>query len=240
MLEAIEQTEEAGLTALTARSGLPKTTVYRLLEQLVALGVVEQHGTSYRMGPRIFRLGLGWRPHPRLRLASAAPMRRLADVTGATVGICVLREGRTLAVHGIPGTVEHLAPLQPGATWPWSTAAGKLLVALAPRGAPFGPLPVSWRRQAAAIRDAGVSLDREELVPGVCCVAAPVTTSARGDAVAALCAMVEPAQDLRQLAQAVTLAGRAVSAGLRGPARTVRRVTYPRTATSNASPPTGS
>ncbi|MDG4857111.1 helix-turn-helix domain-containing protein [Streptomyces sp. T-3] len=223
MLEAIEQSEEAGLTALAARSGLPKSTVYRLLEQLVGLGVVEQHGTGYRMGPRMFRLGLGWRPHPRLRLASKAPMRRLADITGATVGICVLREGRTLAVHGVPGAVEQLAPLRPGATWPWNTAAGKLLVALAPPGVPFHPLPASWRREAAAIRDSAAAMDREELVPGVCCIAAPVIAPVGGKAVAALCAMVDPSRDLRQLAQAVTVAGRAVSAGLRDPARAERR-----------------
>ncbi|MGW2231386.1 IclR family transcriptional regulator [Streptomyces formicae] len=221
LLEAIERTEEAGLTALTAESGLPKTTVHRLLEQMVDLGVVEQRGTRYRMGPRVFRLGQGWQPHPRLRVAAHAPMRRLAEMTDATVGVCVLREGRTLAVHGVPGMVDHLAPLRPGATWSWSTAAGRLLVATAPPAIPFDPLPASWRREAAAIRDSRLALDREELMPGVHCVAAPVTAP-DGTVVAALCAMVDPAYDLRHLGHAVTLAGRAVSAGLPRTARRAR------------------
>ncbi|MFG2177954.1 IclR family transcriptional regulator [Streptomyces abikoensis] len=217
LLEALGRAREAGLTALSADSGLPKTTAYRLLEQLVDLGVVEHHGTRYRMGARMFRLGLGWQPPPGLCAAARGPMRRLARATGASVGICVLREGRTLAVQGVPGMVDHLAPFQPGATWPWYAAAGKVLVAAASPRAPLDPLPASWRREATAIRDGGVALDREELVPGVCCVAVPLTAPG-GEAVAGLCAMVDPAHDLGRLARAVARTGRAVSAGLRDPA----------------------
>ncbi|MGK5734131.1 IclR family transcriptional regulator [Streptomyces sp. URMC 124] len=216
LLEAVEAVGEAGLTALAARSGLPKTTAYRLLEQLAGLGIVEHHGSRYRMGPRLFRLGTGWQPHPGLRAASNGPMQRLTGVTGASVGLCVLREGRTMAVLGVAGMVEHLAPIRPGATWPWHAAAGKLVVATAPPKVPLDPLPKSWRREASAIRESGVALDREELVPGVCCVAAPVVT-AGGGVVGALCAMVDPSCNMQQLGRAVTQAARAVSAGLHAP-----------------------
>ncbi|MEU3355966.1 helix-turn-helix domain-containing protein [Streptomyces sp. NPDC037389] len=217
LLEALGQAREAGLTALSADSGLPKTTAYRLLEQLVDLGVVEHHGSRYRMGSRMFRLGLGWQPPPGLCAAARVPARRLAEATGASVGICVLREGRTLAVQGVPGVVDHLAPLRPGATWPWYAAAGKVLVAAASPRVPLDPLPASWRREAAVIRDGGVAVDREELVPGVCCVAVPLTAPG-GEVVAGLCAMVDPAHDLGRLTRAVARTGRAVGAALRGPA----------------------
>lgn len=215
LLEAVQGAREAGLTALAAESGLPKTTAYRLLEQLVELGALERHGTRYRMGPRMFRLGLGWQPHPRLQAAAKGPMRRLAAVTGATVGVCVLREGRALAVSGIPGEVDHLAPIQPGTTWPWTTAAGKALVATASPRMPLDPLPASWRREASAIRDSGVAVDREGLIPGVCCAAVPVVAG-HGEAIGALFAMVGPSHDVRRLVHAVTQTGRAVSATLRG------------------------
>ncbi|MCF3102239.1 helix-turn-helix domain-containing protein [Streptomyces roseoverticillatus] len=216
LLEAVEETGEAGLTALAARSGLPKTTAHRLLEQLTELGVVEHHGRCYRMGPRLFRLGTGWQPHPSLRVASNGPMQRLAGVTGATVGLCVLREGRTMAVLGVAGVVDHLAPIRAGATWPWHTAAGKLIVATGPPGMPLDPLPQSWRREASAIRENEMALDREEMIPGVCCVAAPVVTAGDG-VVGALCAMADPSYDMRQLSRAVAQTARAVSAGLHGP-----------------------
>ncbi|MFD0384920.1 helix-turn-helix domain-containing protein [Streptomyces stramineus] len=70
LLDALEEAREAGLTALAARSGLPKTTAYRLLEQLAELGAVERHGARYRPGPRLFRLGSAWQPHPALRAAA--------------------------------------------------------------------------------------------------------------------------------------------------------------------------
>ncbi|MGW1072083.1 helix-turn-helix domain-containing protein [Streptomyces sp. NPDC002537] len=213
LLESLAGREEAGLAALAADSGLPKTTAYRLLEQLIELGAVERRGTNYRTGARIFRLGHKWQPYPGLKAAARQPLRHLAGVTGASVGLCVLREGRTMAAAGISGVVDELAPLRAGVTWPWGTAAGKVLVATAPPTAPVGPLPTSWKREAAAIQESGVALDHEELVPGVCCVAAPVTLP-RGEVVGALCAMVDPTQDLRRLTRFVTQAGRAVGAGL--------------------------
>ncbi|NVK78952.1 helix-turn-helix domain-containing protein [Streptomyces morookaense] len=214
LLEAVQEAQEAGLTALAAAGGLPKTTAYRLLEQLVELGAVERHGVNYRMGSRMFRLGREWQPHPGLRAAATGPMQQLAAATGATVVLCVLREGRTLAVSGVPGMVDDVALVQPGATWPWTTAAGKALVAVTPSPAPLGPLPGSWRQEASVIRDSGMALDREALIPGVCCAAVPVTIG-RGRAVGALCAMVDPSRDVRRLAHAVERAGRAVDARLR-------------------------
>ncbi|WP_424886995.1 helix-turn-helix domain-containing protein [Streptomyces sp. XH2] len=213
LLESLREQEQAGLAALAGATGLPKTTAYRLLEQLAGLGAVERHGTSYRMGSRIFRLGRDWQPHPGLRLAAAGPLRRLAQSTGATAGICVLREGRTFAAQGLPGMTDELAPFRPGTVWPWTTAAGKLLVATATTDLPLGPLHSSWQREAAAIRDAATAVDREELVPGVCCVATPVLLP-HGEAVGAVCAMVTPSFDLRKLTDAVTRTGRAISAGL--------------------------
>ncbi|WP_369394696.1 IclR family transcriptional regulator [Streptomyces sp. CG1] len=216
LLETLAERNEAGLAALVAGSGLPKTTAYRLLEQLTELGAVERHGTCYRVGSRIFRLGRQWQPHPGLQAAARKPLQWLAGTTGASVCLCVLREGRTMAATGISGMVDELAPLQAGATWPWTTAAGKLLVATGPLAVPLGPLPTSWKREAAAIQESEVAVDHEGLIPGVCCVAVPVSLP-RGKVVGALCAMVDPAQDLRRLARIVTQASRAVGAVLCDP-----------------------
>ncbi|WP_369374002.1 IclR family transcriptional regulator [Streptomyces sp. cg36] len=215
LLETLEDEQEAGLTALAAATGLPKTTAHRLLEQLTELGAVEHHGRRYRIGPRMLRLGRGSRPHPGLRAAADGPMRRLAGTTGAGICFCVLREGRTLAALTVPGMVDELGSLHAGASWPWTTAAGKLLVATRP-DLPLNPVTDAWRREASAIRDHGVAVDREGLVPGVCCVAVPVTLG-RGRVVGALCAMVDPAYDLKGLVRSVTQAGLTVSAGLRRP-----------------------
>ncbi|MEU6534801.1 helix-turn-helix domain-containing protein [Streptomyces sp. NPDC047000] len=216
LLGAVERAGEAGPTRLAAECGLPKTTAYRLLEQLVALGAVERSRKGYRMGPRIFRLGQGWQPYPGLRAAARAPARRLARVTGAAVALNVLREGQTLVLDWTPGETTG-APARPldGGGWPWFTAAGKVLVAGAGPRLPLGPLPGSWQRQAEAIRERGVAFDREEVAAGVCCVAVPVP-GPDGVPLASLSVVTGPAHSLDRLAGVVRQTGRVIGAALRG------------------------
>lgn len=232
LLEVLEQAGEAGLSALAADSGLPKTSAHRLLEQLIALGAVERSGGVYRMGARVFRLGHTWQPYPGLLAAAHGPVRRLAETTGATVAVCVLREGRTMAVAGVPGEAAELAPLRPGSTWHWGTAAGKVLVAAAPPEMPIGPLPPSWRWTAREIRERGAAFDREEVIPGVCCVAVPLN-GPRGETIASLCAVVPVGRDLVALADATTRAARAIGDGLR---RTPRQRPAPSPTPNSPSP----
>lgn len=217
LLEVLERAGEAGLTRLSSESGIPKSTAYRLLEQLVGLGAVERRGTCYRMGSRIFRLGRQWQPHPRLRSAAAEPVRRLVRATGATAGIAVLRRGHTLVVDCTPAdTGDAWAPLLGGATWPWYTAAGKVLLAQTPSAVPRDSLPAAWPRQAAVIRDRGVAFDREEVVDRVCCAAVPLYD--RGQVpVAALFVVTDPAHCLERLAETARDIGTAISTALRSP-----------------------
>lgn len=216
LLGAVDRVGEAGLTRLASECALPKTTAHRLLEQLVELGAVERYGRGYRMGARMFRLGHEWQPHPGLRSAAREPVRRLVRATGATVGISVLHEGQTMVLDWAPGeTGEVLGPLRNGVLWPWFTAAGKVLVAGAVPGLPLDPLPASWQREAAAIRDRGAAFDREEVVPGVCCVAVPLL-GAGGAPVASLCVLADPSHNLERLAGVAQQTGRAISATLVG------------------------
>ncbi|MFE1799160.1 IclR family transcriptional regulator [Streptomyces sp. NPDC059517] len=214
LLEAVERAGEAGLTRLASDSGLPKATTHRLLGQLVELGAIERCGGSYRIGSRIFRLGRSWQPHPRLLRAARGPVRRLAETTGATVAINVLREGRTMVVAAVPGEVDEIVPVRPGAMYPWSTAAGKVLVAGARPGLPMGPLPLSWAADAEQIRERGVAFDHEETVAGVDCVAAPLYGSGRSP-MASLCVVTDASSPLPRLADTVAQAGKAISATLR-------------------------
>ncbi|MFF2996825.1 hypothetical protein ACFVTC_20005 [Streptomyces sp. NPDC057950] len=98
------------------------------------------------------------------------------------MGVNVLREGRTLVLDWAAGQDTALAPLLDAASWPWFTAAGK--VQAAGLSDPGPDAPASWPREAAAIRERGVTLDRGEVVEGVCCAAWPSTAvrSWRGSA----------------------------------------------------------
>ncbi|MDH6214295.1 IclR family transcriptional regulator [Streptomyces pseudovenezuelae] len=216
LLGAVERAGEAGLTRLAAECGLPKTTAYRLLEQMVELGAVERSRRGYRVGPRLFRLGQGWQPHPGLRTAARAPARRLARITGATVGINVLREGQTLVLDWTVGeTPAALGPLLDRVAWPWFTAAGKVLVAAAHPRLPPGPVPASWRQECEEIRTRGVAFDREELMAGVCCLAVPLHGPS-GVHLASLSVVTDPAHSLERLVGVAEQTARMISAALRG------------------------
>lgn len=220
LLGALEQAGAAGVTRLAAECGLPKSTAYRLLEQLTGLGAVERSRAGYRIGARVFQLGYNWQPYPALRAVVREPMRRLATATGVAVSVSVLRNGDDMIVDWIPGRDGPAVPLRCGATWPWTTAAGKVLVSgargasqSAIRGLP-GRAPVAWRREAATIRERGVAFDREEVLSGVCCAAVPLHGSA-GVPMAALCVITDPAHNLDRLADVLKSAGRAACAALR-------------------------
>lgn len=213
LLDALRDTDGAGVTRLAEECGLPKTTAHRLLEQLSGLGAVERIRGGYRLGSRMFQLGDGWQPHPGLRGAVRVPMRQLAAATGATVAVTVLRNESDLIVDWVPGAGGSPVTLRRGAAWPWYTAGGKALLATA-RGERHAEAPRWWFREAEAIRDNGVAFDREQVVSGVCCAAVPLF-GAPGAPVAALCVITDPAHRLDRLADAVRRAGSAVSAALR-------------------------
>ncbi|MFJ6894355.1 IclR family transcriptional regulator [Streptomyces hokutonensis] len=217
LLEAVERAGEAGLSRLAAECALPKSTAHRLLEQLAELGAVERHRGNYRMGPRMFHLGRRWQPHPGLRAAARQPIRSLAELTGAAVGICVLWKGQTLVLEWAPGKGdEPPAVTHRGMTWPWRTAAGKVLMAAAGPAALPGPASESWPREAADIRARGAAFDREELVPGVCCAAVPLHGRPGQVPLASLCVVTDPAHHLERLAQAAARTAQVIGTRLRG------------------------
>nr|WSX74700.1 helix-turn-helix domain-containing protein [Streptomyces sp. NBC_00899] len=222
LMTVLDEAGQAGLTSLAARTGLPKTTAYRLLRQLAELGAVERHADTYRMGPRMFRLGQGWEPCPGLRTAAREPVRRLVAATGAMVGVSTLGEGRTLMLDWAPGQDAALAPLLKVSSWPWFTAPGKAQAAdragLVPE-----PLPGFWAREAAAIRKRGAAFDRGTVVAGVNWTAVAVLDGS-GTAVGALCALTTVPNRLEPLADMAQRAGEAVTLRLRQQSRAPGRI----------------
>ncbi|MEU1271304.1 helix-turn-helix domain-containing protein [Streptomyces sp. NPDC005799] len=213
LLRAVERAEGARLTRLAAQCGLPKTTAHRLLEQLIELGAVQRSGVGYGIGPRVYQLGQRWQPFPGLRTAAREPARRLAAATGMAVGLNVLWQGQTLVLDWTPGRASSVGSPDTEATWPWYTAAGKVLVAGAHPGLPVGPLPALWRREAESIRDLGAAFDREGVLEGVCCVAVPLYGPDRAP-IAALSVLTDPSHHLERLAGPARRAGAAISRAL--------------------------
>ena len=77
LLEILRALGRAWSTDLTEESGLPRTTVSRLLGQLVAVDAVDRVGAHYRLGPGLLALGQNVTPMERaLSRPSGCPAAR--------------------------------------------------------------------------------------------------------------------------------------------------------------------
>ncbi|MFD4504558.1 IclR family transcriptional regulator [Streptomyces sp. NPDC058457] len=213
LLDTLREAGEAGLSQLARETGLPKASVHRLLRQLCDLGAVEQREGRYCIGPHLFWLGQSWRPDSALMAATRSPLQRLAQATGASIGLGVWAHGQATIVRGVPGEVATRVQMGPGLVWPWCTAAAKVLLAWdspSRRGRDGG----LTAQEAEEIRRNRVAFDREEVLPGVACVAVPIMHPAKDVPIAVLAALVEPAQSLSRLAELLHRTGDNVTSSL--------------------------
>jgi IclR family transcriptional regulator, acetate operon repressor len=165
-----------GLSELARRSGLPKATTYRLVEQLVELGAVQRYGHRYHVGSLLGRLGRSWQPHPRLRQVAREPAMALAASTRSAVALTVLDGDRVRVVTATAGSGGELPWTKADSDLADRTAAGQVLLATGyDRDPPAVLSTVEWQRLRADLRRHGaLVIDHENVAPAIRCVAAPV------------------------------------------------------------------
>ena len=194
ILRCFYEAPELGITELSARTGLHKSTVYGIVNTLHACDMLqrEERTGRYRLGLEAYRLGL----HCDMDLRSLAQpyMRRLAERYGETVNL--VRPGRNEIVY-----IEKLESPRSMyiATWDgarvpfYCSGVGRAILAFLPeaereeclrtmRYEPLTPRTVTdadaLRAQLADIRRRGYGVDEEEFAAGVCCVGVPVLNAA--------------------------------------------------------------
>ncbi|MDF3282988.1 IclR family transcriptional regulator [Gordonia sp. N1V] len=186
------------LAQIVRHSGLPKSTVHRVLAMLVELGALEQQDDGYRIGLRMFSLG-ALPPEAALREAALVHLEELHRFTGHTLHLAVLRGSDVVYLEKLSTRKGVPTPAKVGNRLPAvCTAVGKAMLAHtddAALGAVLEqPIPRLTRRslfnaaqvidQLAIIRDSGHALDREESSAGLACVGVPVLVN--GSPVAAI------------------------------------------------------
>jgi len=186
VLSSFISTPEQGITDLANSTGLSPSTVHRMLQALVNAGFVEQDPTSerYRLGPTAVVLGHSARES--LGLERALPiLERLGGETGESVNLGV-RDGFEVVVVLRVESVQPLRLEQP----PGSRIAihassiGKSMLAFGDDSLDgmemgrFTPATIgtkkALRKELTSIREFGYSIDREESIPGVTCLGAPI------------------------------------------------------------------
>nr|WP_028924886.1 IclR family transcriptional regulator [Pseudonocardia acaciae] len=185
---------ELSLAELSARTGLPKPTAYRLLRQLLAWGGVEQTpGGGYRLGLRLFTLGQQVPRQRELRRRALPYLEDLYEATHENVHLAVYHGTDTLFLEKLTGHRSTPIVSRPGSRLPGHcTATGKVFLALGPperlhRTLDGGlsrltprtiVLAGMLRRELDRTRDRGYAVNVEESEIGVVAVAAPVLDGA--------------------------------------------------------------
>ena len=217
------------LQEIVDRSGLPRSTVHRILDQLVRLRWLDHRGGDYGLGMRSLELGGLAVAHNTLREAAAPLLHDLHVRTAATVHLWVVDRLDVVCLDKVSGRSGTSLPTRVGGRVPaHATAAGKAVLAwtdprqvdamfrgkLVSRTPRTLPTMEALDQELAAVRArGGLAYDREEASPGVACVAAPLRGSGR--AVAAVSASGDVRRmDLNRLSPFVAETARLASAAL--------------------------
>ena len=91
------------LEEVSAIAGLPRSTTYRLLAQLVEMSWLEHGVYGYRLGERARRLGRRVEGSLPLRAAAAEALQELQETTAAVVHLAVLEGGSVEVVDKVGG-----------------------------------------------------------------------------------------------------------------------------------------
>lgn len=181
--------EDLGLADLVERTGFAKGSVHRVAGDLVEWGLLERTRGRYRLGVRLFELGLRVPRQRVLRDAALPFMQDLYQSTGEVVHLAVLDGLEVLYLEKLVGHRLVSAPSRVAGRMPlYCTGVGKVLLAfsppdladrvieagLTPRTPHTIASPGVLRAQIDRIRETGLGYEREESGLGLGCVAAPV------------------------------------------------------------------
>lgn len=190
------------LTELVQSTGVPKPSLHRTLALFEDAGYLQREpgGRAYAVGPRLASLGLAILTHDSVATLRHGILRQLVADVGETCNLAMLRKGEIAYLDRVEAEWPLRLHLPVGGTVPaHCSASGKLLIAHMPaeeRDALLETLPLD-RHTANTITDRGLmgreldrivacgySLDNEEFVAGVACVAVPVRVG--GEVIAAV------------------------------------------------------
>ncbi|GAA2759434.1 IclR family transcriptional regulator domain-containing protein [Actinopolymorpha rutila] len=226
---------ELSIRQVAQHAELSKSTVQRLLRELVDLNLASQDPSTarYRLGPRTLALGSAYQRRLNVRSAALPHMTKLRDSTGETVGLSVGLGDQVIHIDQVESASELRAMFEIGRPLPlWSGAPSRLLlaeldeadvqrIAHAERRADLSPInppePNTLIELVRQARSEGFAVAIEETLPGVSTLAAPIRSST-GDLVGTV-SVTSPT--IRMTPEVITLlrpqvidAGHAISAEL--------------------------
>jgi DNA-binding IclR family transcriptional regulator len=214
VLEAFGGDEDLGVSEIARRANLPKSTVSRIVTDLVRQRYLDREGTRLHLGLRLFELGQAVERPRRLRRLAQPVIIRLRDLTGESVRLAVLDGEDVVLIAAVAGEDARRHPANIGVRLPaHSTALGKAILAHHPVES-MARLPSSLDREFAEVRRTGVACDTDEAT-GVAHVASAIFVPGSPPVGAIAVAGSSLAVDARRMGGAVRAAAAALGRRLR-------------------------
>jgi DNA-binding IclR family transcriptional regulator len=220
---------ELGVSELARRTGLAKSTVHRIVREMVSHGWMERVGSGVCLGLALFELGQRVRHQRTLREVAVPFMSDLRESTRQTVHLAVLDRRDVVYLEILHAkNAPRLASRVGGRVPAHATGLGKAILAHSEpelvRAVLSGPLerlsprtitsPNLLWKSLEAIRTTGVGFDREESGVGVVCAASPIFGPDR--VIASISVSGRSGRtNLQQIAAAVHVSAQAISRSLK-------------------------
>ncbi|MDO4572835.1 MAG: IclR family transcriptional regulator [Clostridia bacterium] len=201
VLRCFDRGEKLGITEISRRLGLHKSTAFGLVNTLAENKLLEQDPETgrYFLGIGLFRLSANVQIG--IRELGAPFVKRLVEHTGETVNLVVRDESYVVYIEKLESPHSMRICTRIGQRLPmYCTAVGKAMLAWLPPEEAAAILDsarmtaytentittrAALRTELQKIRDDGYAIDDEELELGLVCVAVPIRDAA-GRPVAAL------------------------------------------------------
>ncbi|MFQ2824938.1 MULTISPECIES: DNA-binding transcriptional regulator KdgR [Aeromonas] len=192
ILQALSEQKDIGVTELSQRIMMSKSTVYRFLQTMKTLGYVNQEGETdkYTLSLKLFELGGRALEHQDLIQIADVQMYRLGKLTKETLHLGALDENSVVYLHKIDSEYNLRMYSRIGRRCPlYSTALGKVMMAWLPEEEVRSMLAgVTFERftehtlanvdallaELTQVREQGYAEDNEENENGLRCFGVPI------------------------------------------------------------------
>lgn len=192
ILEAFGHNEKMGVTEISKKLGLPKSSTHEIVSTLVTEGILEkdQNNSRYWLGVKLFELGNRARANLEIRKVATPFLKELNEYFDETVHLTILDSSEVLYVECFESTKRLRTYSVIGVRAPlYCTAVGKAIMAFLPeeeilniikeKGLPrFTPNTITEKehlmKELSKIREKGYAVDNMEHEEGVRCIGAPI------------------------------------------------------------------
>lgn len=204
ILELIMSESRAlGVSELSRALEMPKPTVQNMLFTLEAEGLIEKDPMSlkYRLGPRLFQLGMHYANNMDLTMIARIWLERLCQQYGETSRTGIVMGEKIVIVMEVHHDSSFMTFPGPGSVIPpHTTSIGKILLAHMPerrRNSILNNIQFTQltdrslkninelSTELERVRSEGVAFDNQESVTGLSCIAGPVFNH-RSECIAAI------------------------------------------------------